>query len=341
MPAHANGFERPIGAAGDSCQDERADAIPGPEAVWVIHCAAVLASARQTLRYAHPIVRSLRVHQWVKNVFVLAAVLFSKKAFTEPATLGVAMAAFALFCIASGAVYLVNDVMDVDVDREHPVKRRRPVASGALPIGAAIRAATWLVGSSLLLAFLLDHQFALVLASYLALNLLYSKLLKQIAFVDVLSISLGFVLRVVAGALAVAVHISGWLVLCTFLLAAFLGFGKRKHELESSGHDPTASRSVLARYSPRLLDASLVGTAIATAVAYALYTVDEHTVAAFGTDRLYLSVPLIVFGIGRFWQLVRRPHAESPTEEMLRDVPFLLNIAAWGGLVVWLVSRSA
>ena len=300
-------------------------------------CCAAVPTLRQTIRLAGPIVKSLRPHQWVKNVFVLAPVVFSLKIFSDPVALLRSAAAFALFCLAAGAVYLVNDVLDIEDDRAHPVKRLRPVAAGTLPLGMAIRAATTLVGGVLLGAFLLDHRLALVVMGYLCLNLLYSKVLKRIAFVDVLAIALGFVLRVVAGGLAAYAQVSGWLILCTLLLAMFLGFGKRRHELTALAGGPS-TRAVLDSYPPALLDIALILTASATIVAYTLYTQDPSVTATFGTDRLWWTVPFIATGIARFVWLVRRERPQSPTEQMLTDAPFLLNIAAWAALLGWLIS---
>ena len=300
----------------------------------------MFAPAAGRTRYLGPILRSLRVQQWVKNLFVLAPLLFSKRIFEGPRDLALALAAFGLFCIASGVVYLVNDVMDLQADRAHPTKRHRPLASGALPIGVAIRAATTMVGGSMLLAFLLDYRFALTLAGYLLLNLAYSRGLKHLPWIDVLCIAAGFVLRVAGGGLVIRVDVSQWLVLCTFLLALVLGLGKRKHELEALAGAREGRRGVLDRYNPRTLDVGLVTAATATIAAYTFYTIDPRTIGFFNTDRLNWTVPLIVFGILRFLQLVDKPHADSPTEEMLRDKVFLANVALWFGAVLWLVGSG-
>jgi len=287
--------------------------------------------------YWRPILRSLRPHQWIKNVFVLAPVIFSLKIFGDVEAIVRSVVAFGLYCLAAGAVYLVNDVLDRNEDRAHPTKCHRPVASGALPLGVAVQSATFLVGVVLGGGFLLDQRIALVLMGYLTLNLLYSKVLKRLAFIDVLAIALGFVLRVVGGGIAAQAPVSGWLILCTLLLAMFLGFGKRRHELSSLLGAP-GGRAVLERYPPALLDAALVVTATATVVSYALYTTSESTVAAFGTDRLWWSAPFIAAGIARFLLLIRQESADSPTEQMLHDPLFLVNMALWVALMGWLIS---
>jgi 4-hydroxybenzoate polyprenyltransferase len=273
-------------------------------------------------------------------VFVLAPVIFSLKVFSDVDAVARSFVAFGLYCLAAGAVYLVNDVLDRTEDKLHPIKRNRPIASGALPLTTAIHAATTLVAVVLAGGFFLDHRIALVLFGYLALNLLYSKVLKRVAFIDVMAIALGFVLRVVGGGLAANAPVSDWLVLCTLLLAMFLGFGKRRHELTAlaSGGQGASTRAVLERYPLPLLDVALILTASATIVAYTLYTRDPHTVATFGTDRLWWSAPLIATGIGRFVWLIRRERPRSPTEQMLRDPPFLMNMALWVALMGWLIS---
>ncbi len=305
-------------------------------------CAALFKTFRQLTSHWRPILRSLRPHHWVKNVFVLAPVIFSLKVFHDVDAVVRSCVAFFLFCLGAGAVYLVNDVLDRNADRRHPVKRHRPIASGALPLTTAIQAATTLVGIVLAGGFLLDHRIALALMGYLALNLLYSKVLKRLSFVDVLAIAVGFVLRVVGGGLAASAPVSNWLMLCTLLLAMFLGFGKRRHELTAiSSSDPdgrSETRAVLERYPLPLLDVALILTASATIVAYTLYTRDPHTVATFGTDRLWWSAPFIATGIARFVWLIRRERPRSPTEQMLRDPPFLVNMAMWVVLMGWLIS---
>ena len=173
-------------------------------------------------------VRSLRPAQWVKNALVFAPLIFAQHAFDRHA-LARSLAAFALFCLASGAVYLLNDLLDRESDRRHPVKRLRPIASGALPPAAAALAAVVIGAGALFTATLLDRRLALVLGIYLLLNLAYSRMLKHVVILDVMTIAAGFVLRVVAGGLAVGVPLSSWLLLCTSLLALFLGFGKRRH----------------------------------------------------------------------------------------------------------------
>ena len=279
------------------------------------------------------VVWSMRPHQWVKNLFVLAPLVFSKQLFRGDAVTG--LAAFSLFCLASGAVYLMNDIFDLHADRLHPIKRNRPIASGALPLGVAISSATTIVGAALLGAFALEHRFALVLAGYLVLNLCYSKTLKHIPYVDVLTIATGFVLRVYGGAFAIDVEVSVWLTTCTFLLSAYLALGKRKHELTGSTGD--TARAVLAAYSGPILNVLMFITAIAAIGCYTLYALDPATEVALGTNKLPWTIPMAAIGIVRFAMLVRHQRWESPTEAMFRDPFFVFNLGAWALLMLWLL----
>jgi decaprenyl-phosphate phosphoribosyltransferase len=297
------------------------------------------------------LVKMVRPHQWVKNVFVLAPIFFAKDLVTstpggDPALnlvlTGRALAATAVFCLLAGAVYTINDLVDVEADRVHPVKRRRPIASGVVPESLARAAAAGLVIASLGLAFLLDRGFALVALAYFVENLLYSFRLKKVAFIDVSMIALGFVLRVWAGGLATPVHVSGYMYACTALIALFLGFGKRRHEL--AHENATKQRAALKEYTKGSLTVALALTGSATIVTYVAYTLDATTEEFFRSRNLWLTAPFVVFGIARFLFLVsgragRGAKAESPTQEMLRDVPFVLNIVAYVIIMVAIVYR--
>jgi 4-hydroxybenzoate polyprenyltransferase len=282
-----------------------------------------------------PLLRALRPHQWAKNLFVAAPLLFGKT-LTDPERALRTAAALALFCLVSGAVYLVNDLLDLEADRRHAKKRFRPLAAGDLSIRAARSAAAGLIPGALVGAWLLDPAVGAYAGGYLVLNLLYSLFLKRVAFVDVLCIAAGFLVRVLAGAAAARVPPSGWLLLCTGLLAAFLGYGKRAHEL-GTARDPT-QRAVLSRYSARWLSLVLWTLAIATVAAYVAYTLADHTRRFFATDHLVFTSPFVAFGVGRFlWLVARRPEAESPTSEMLRDRPFRINLVLWVVVVTALI----
>lgn len=278
------------------------------------------------------VLRTLRPKQWVKNLFVLAALVFSKH-LLDPAYALRAGAAFAIFCALSGAVYTFNDLRDVEGDRNHPLKRHRPIAAGHLKEASALALSLFLAIGALAAAALLSPMLALVAAAYLVNNLAYSLYLKRIAYLDVLMIGVGFIMRVLAGGFAIDVPVSSWLLLCTALLACFLGFGKRAHELSQAqkhGQAPRETRIALEGYSLAALQFTLVVLAIGTCAAYALYTRDATTIAFFKTNQLLWTLPFCIFGIARFlfitlWTQVE----ESPTDAILRDWPFLLNIGAW------------
>ncbi|HJZ85332.1 MAG TPA: decaprenyl-phosphate phosphoribosyltransferase [Polyangia bacterium] len=280
---------------------------------------------------------TMRPQQWVKNLFVAAPMLFSKNLGNET-QIARAAAAVVLFCLLSGAVYVINDLVDIDKDRLHPRKRMRPIASGALDAHKARQAAAVLCAIAFGGGLALGVGFTGAALAYFLLNLAYSFWLKHLPFLDVLSIAAGFLLRVLAGALANRVEASGWLLACTALLACFLGFGKRAHELGQGGERAEERRSVLARYEMEHLQIALQLLAAATVGAYIFYTQSDHTVALFGTHRMVWTTPFIAFGITRFLHLVQsRPRAESPTEEMLRDPLFLGNVVLWLGCVIFII----
>ena len=282
------------------------------------------------------LIKTIRPHQWVKNVFVAAPLVFSRH-LTDPAYVARTAVAVLAFCLLSGAVYAFNDVRDVEQDRAHPKKRHRPIAAGVLSERAALTSAAALAAVALGACMVIAWPLAGVAAGYLVQNVAYSLRLKHIAFVDVAVIASGFLLRVLAGAAAIAVPASGWLLLCTALLATLLGLGKRAHELswaERAGH-ATQTRAALAGYRIPVVRVAMLVLALGTCGAYLAYTVDPHTIAFFGTDRLAYSTPFVVLGIVRFLGLALWwPKDDSPTEAMLRDPWFL---AILGGAVTTIV----
>lgn len=299
------------------------------------------------------LIKTLRPHQWVKNVFVLAPMFFHKDLFRMAAEgpmlnlriAGKAAIATFAFCLIAGAVYTLNDIVDVEADRIHPVKRFRPIASGAVPVPMAKALAAVLVVVSIAAASALDWRCGLVTAVYFAQNVAYSLKLKKVAFVDVSMIAFGFVLRVLAGGFAALdppAHVSGYMIACTALLALFLGFGKRRQELELE--TAGKQRAALEAYSKSSLNVALALTGSATAATYIAYTLDPTTREFFHSDWLWLTAPFTIFGILRFLMLVsgragRGLKSESPTQEMLRDVPFVLNLVLWGIVIVAIVYR--
>jgi 4-hydroxybenzoate polyprenyltransferase len=281
---------------------------------------------------------TMRPHQWVKNVFVLAPMVFAREMFVTDLLVR-AIGAFGVFCLLTGAVYTMNDLVDIDNDATHPVKRYRPIPSGRVPLAWARWAAAALVLISLAGAAVGPWEFLVTALGYFLLNVAYSFRLKQKAYLDVLAIAAGFVLRVLAGGFATHTEVSTYLVLCTALLAMFLGLGKRRHELSHAARGVAQQqRAALGGYSRRGLKWSLRATALLTVASYVAYTLDPETVTFFHSERLWWTSIFVVLALWRFMVLVRtRPAAESPTQEMLRDGPFVAVLFSWIVAVLGLV----
>lgn len=284
-----------------------------------------------------PLLQSLRPTQWPKNVFVLAPLVFGGLLLNAQVTLRAVLALVA-FCCASSAVYLINDIRDREEDRRHPLKRLRPIAAGTLKIPVAVLAVLVLVGAAALLSARLGRPFALVLGVYLVLNVLYTFWLKHMVILDVMSIAISFVLRVEAGSTATGIEVSRWLLLCTIFLSLFLAFSKRRHEITLLAHEASGQRPVLDHYSPAFLDQMINVVTASSVVSYALYCVAPETVEKYHTQDLVFTIPLVLYGIFRYLYLMyQRPGERNPTEAILRDPPFLINILLWGLVVVWIV----
>ena len=275
------------------------------------------------------LVRTLRPRQWVKNVFVGAPLVFARH-LDDLAYVGRAAIAVAAFCALSGAVYAFNDVHDVEADRAHPTKRHRPIAAGVLSERTALICAAVLAVGALIGCVALSWKLAGYAALYLVLNLAYSLRLKRIAFVDVGLIALGFLLRVLGGAAAIAVPASRWLLLCTALLASFLGLGKRGHELAWARRTGASStRAALAGYRIEVVRIAMIALAAITCAAFVAYTLQPHTIEFFGTRNLVYVSPFVLLGVVRFLILsLWRESDDSPTDAMLSDRWFLLDLAA-------------
>lgn len=283
------------------------------------------------------LLKAMRPVQWVKNVFVLAPIVFAER-LDDPALVGLVALAFLAFCFAASSIYLVNDLRDREEDRLHPLKKNRPIASGALPVRVATLAAFGLAATALGLALFLGVAFTAILAVYIAINLAYSSGLKRQVILDVMAVSSGYVLRVMAGGAAIGVDVSKWLLLCTTFLALFLIFSKRRHEITLLAGDAASHRSVLSHYSPAFLDAMIHVVTASTVVSYALYCVDESTIARFGSDRLIYTIPFVLYGVFRYLYLIyQKPEERNPTEALLTDWPFVINVLLWGAIVLWVV----
>lgn len=293
---------------------------------------------------AKAILKTLRPHQWIKNLFVLAPLFFSK-AFLDVMLSVQAFSAALLFSFVAGAVYMMNDIFDVDKDRNHPVKKNRPIAAGTLPIGQAKILSAILGPGCVLLAFALDWRVGAVLGTYFVMNLAYSIKLKHVPYVDVSIIAIGFVMRVMAGAWAIDVVMSNWLLICSFLLAMYLALGKRMNELKlvESGRADTV-RKVLKYYNSEQLNFAVLFVSGLTIASYTIYTLSAslpdqplRTVyTPFHSQYLPLTIPFTVFGIARFYVLLSRETDDSPTELILRDWPFIANLVLWGGVMTTL-----
>lgn len=284
---------------------------------------------------------SLRPQQWTKNLVVLAPLIFAERLFDGPSVVAAAEA-FAVFCLLSGAVYLVNDLIDVERDRRHPIKRDRPLASGTLSPVVAMVAAVSIVVVGLTGAFLLGTRFGIAALVYFLMMTAYSLALKNVVILDVLIVALGFVLRAVAGALAIDVVFSNWLLVCTLLGAMFLALAKRRHELTLLAGEAAAHRRILGEYSPYLLDQMIAVVTASTLVSYAFYTLAQETVDRFGTDRLIWTLPLVLYGIFRYLYLVhQKEEGGSPTKVLLNDRPILVTVALWAASVIALIYHKS
>ncbi len=271
--------------------------------------------------------RLVRPRQWTKNGFVLAGVVFAEKVFSTTA-LAHALLAFVVFCALSGAVYAANDVFDVEEDRKHPLKRFRPVASGEISAHAALTFAAVLIVGALVLSFaVLPPGVGIAGIAYLVLQVLYSTIFKHAAILDVMSISVGFVIRALAGVAAVSSPISPWLIVCTGLLTLFLGFSKRRHEIATLGEGAVVHRKNLRDYSVPLLDEMMNIMISATIIAYTLYTFTVYE----RQDQIFMmgSIPFVVYGVFRYMLLVHRDGGGNPDTLLLSDRPLQIALFLW------------
>ena len=274
-------------------------------------------------------IRAIRPAQWLKNGFVLSPLVFSGRALIWDAQWRAAVAFFA-FCAVASAVYLINDVLDRQADRLHPQKASRPIASGLISVSNALTVAALLGTIGLVAGAFAGLKVAAVLLSYLALNLLYGTWLKNIVIVDVFAIAAFFIMRLLAGAAAVNVKPSIWLLLCGGLLALYLGFAKRRHELVLLGGGSPTHRAVLANYSTTFLDQLSVVLLAVTIVSYIMFTLESETARTAGSDALSYSTAFVLYGVLRYLYLVHRNEGGNPTETLLTDRSLLLAVTLWG-----------
>lgn len=278
----------------------------------------------------------MRPPEWLKNTLVFAAILFSGNIFSRPAIIR-SLQTFMAFCLAASATYFFNDLLDRKTDQAHPLKCRRPIASGLVPPGIALALVLVLAAAGIAIGFGVNWPTGRIVLAYMVLTSLYSLGLKHMVILDVFVLGAGFVLRVIAGADAIGVGFSSWLVLCTFLLALFMGFGKRRHELLLLEEDARDHRRVLHDYSPQFLDMMMVVVTSATVVCYALYTLDAATIARFGTQRLVYTTVFVLYGIFRYLYLMyKKSGGGNPTNLLYGDRSLQLDILLWIASVFYL-----
>lgn len=271
----------------------------------------------------------MRPQQWIKNLFLFAALVFSGNLFNTNDII-LAVAGFFIFSFTASGVYLFNDVTDLEKDKLHPTKSLRPLPSGKLSKSTASLASTLLIAFGIIAAFFLKLEFGIIVLLYAVINVFYSLKLKDIVILDVMTISAGFVLRVVGGAVLINVPTSEWLIICTVLLALFLGFSKRRHEIMVLESDANSHRAVLEHYSQYFLDQMIGIVTASTVMSYALYTISDETVRKFGTTHLIYTVPFVLYGIFRYLYLVhKKEEGGNPTKLALTDRPLLFNIILW------------
>jgi 4-hydroxybenzoate polyprenyltransferase len=280
-------------------------------------------------------VRLIRPAQWTKNLFVLAPLLFSGKGSEADAVVDALMALVA-FCLLASAVYSFNDVADRESDRSHPTKRHRPVASGRITTAAAIGMAAGLILAGLGLSWSVNSQLALIAGTYLGLNLVYSFWIKHVVILDVFAIAAFFLLRLLGGSVAIGVAPSIWLLICGGLLALYLGFAKRRHELLLLGGDSTSHRKVLGDYGPAFLDQMSVVLLAVTVVSYIMYTLSPERVAVSGHLLTY-SLIFVLYGVFRYLYLVHQRGGGSPTETLLTDRSLIIAVLLWSLYCGWVV----
>ena len=285
------------------------------------------------------ILRLMRPHQWVKNSFVLIGLLFGH-AWHDPALVIKAIFAFAAFCLISSTIYIINDIVDIEQDRHHPSKRKRPLPSGKLKISTAAMFAMLLGAAGLGLATFASSKVVLILLIYAVMNLAYSLKLKHVVILDVFIIAAGFMLRILAGTLGLGIPPSQWLLLCGLMVTLFLGFSKRRAEIIALSADKTAHRKVQEHYSPVLLDKMIGITAAGLIMSYSLYTMNPETILIHGTPNLIYTVPFVIYGVFRYIYLLHHQSSGGdPSKDLVRDPHMLIVLLGWLITTIALIAR--
>jgi 4-hydroxybenzoate polyprenyltransferase len=284
-------------------------------------------------------IQAMRPYQWTKNLLVLAALLFARQLGDVHQVL-VGLGALVAFCLAASATYIFNDLLDIESDRAHPKKRHRPLASGALGIPAAWCLLITLFALGLALAYYIRPTFLAALLAYVILTLSYTLKLKHVAIVDVMAIALGFVIRAVAGAVALDVAFSNWLVVCTFFLATFLGLSKRRHEITLLEEGAHSHRQVLQHYTVHYLDQLILIVSSGTLLTYTIYTCSPEVIVRLGTDKLYVTLPLVAYGLFRYLHIIHhKTGGGDPSRTLIKDRPLGFTVLLWAiacGLIIYL-----
>jgi 4-hydroxybenzoate polyprenyltransferase len=282
-------------------------------------------------------VRLIRIKHWVKDVFVFAPLIFSLN-FYKPIYIGRTLIMVAAFCLAASSVYVFNDVADRERDRLHPKKKDRPIASGAVTVRSALILSAVLFLASVAVCAILGLPSVLIVLTYIAMNVAYSLLLKKQTFIDVMIIATGFLLRVVAGAIAINVELSSWMLLTTFFLSLFLGFGKRRKEVTEGSN---RHRAVFQDYTVELLNSLIIISASLTIITYSLYVVTSKAMIDLGRDKFIATIPFVVFGVFRYMFLIyRHNNGGDPAEVLLKDKVLLIDIALWVCLIFALLGYT-
>lgn len=281
----------------------------------------------------------LRPHQWLKNAFVFTGLIFAH-AWNQPQLIYAVTFAAIAFCLMSSSIYIINDIIDCDQDQLHPTKQHRPIAAGMISIRMALPISLLLCLSSLGLGFWISIQVGFTLLVYAVMNLWYCVNLKHIVIIDVFVIALGFMLRILAGTWGVGIAPSQWLMLCGLMITLFLGFAKRRAELNIANTGIGAQRTVLDHYSPAILDKLIGITATGAIITYSLYTVSPDTIHNQGTNNLIYTVPFVIYGIFRYIYLMHdniRQNGEDTARDLLEDQHLIMTVCGWMALVVWLI----
>jgi len=283
-------------------------------------------------------VHLLRPKHWIKNLFVFAALIFSLNLFIIE-KLNASLQTFFAFCLASSFVYIINDIIDIEQDRKHPKKRNRPIASGKISIKNAITISIVCLIISMTLAYFVNLTTLIIITVYIFVNIFYSIKIKNVVILDVMFIALGFILRMIAGATAIEVNFSNWILLTTFCISLFLGFGKRRGEiLLANNSTQKNTRFVLKQYSMQFLDFMILSSVTLTIISYALYAIDSEVVKRFGTDKLIYTVPLVIYGMFRYLYVIYRSDSNGdPTEVVLKDKSIISVVLLWTLLVICLI----